>query len=71
MKKFSIFFIVTWILLSGWCLADVPADQQIKNTMADIARYEKQFAGKSSVNPSNIKQTLKLLKSRISAQIVE
>ena len=38
-----------------------PADSNIKGALYDIEKYEKQFAGKTSVNPSTVKRTLKLL----------
>jgi len=38
-----------------------PADSVIKHALADIERYEKQFAGKTSASAASVKRTLKLL----------
>ena len=38
-----------------------PADSQIKSALTDIVKYEKQFQGKTAVNASTVKRTLKLL----------
>lgn len=38
-----------------------PADAQIKSALADIQKFEAQFAGNSSPNPATVNRTLKLL----------
>lgn len=52
---------VYWVLGSSWSLAEDPVDNQVKNALADIARFETHFSGKSSVSASQVKRTLKLL----------
>jgi hypothetical protein len=53
--------IVCWVLGSNWSLAEDPVDNQVKNALADITRFETQFSGKSSVSASQVKRTLRLL----------
>lgn len=38
-----------------------PADNQIKGALYDTEKYEKQFGGQSSANPSSVNRSLKLL----------
>lgn len=61
MKKICITLLLCYPFSSGWCLAAEPADNQIKSALADITKYENQFAGKTSVNPSTVKRSLRLL----------
>lgn len=62
MRLLQIVAFVSVILGPQWVLAEDPVDSHVKNALADIERYENQFAGKTSVNASTIKRTLKLLK---------
>jgi hypothetical protein len=61
MKKIMMSALVCWVLGSGWSLAAEPVDNHVKNALLDIARYEKQFAGKTSAIASTVKRSLKLL----------
>ncbi len=61
MKKLLIAVLACWALGSGWSLAAEPVDNHVKNALLDIARYEKQFAGKTSASASMVKRSLKLL----------
>ena len=59
----------SWLLSIGFILvlfasstyAAEPADNQIKNALIDIQKYEQQFSGATQANPSSIKRSLKLL----------
>lgn len=61
MKTIMYILLICSVLSSGWVGAASNADRQIENVVADISRYEKQFAGQASVSPNTIKRTLKLL----------
>jgi len=61
MKKLLISAIVCWVLASGPSLAVEPVDSYVKGALVDLARYEKQFAGKTSANAATVKRTLRLL----------
>ncbi len=61
MKKRLIAVMVYGVFSAGWSLAAEPVDNHVKGALADIERYEKQFAGKTSANASTVKRTLKLL----------
>jgi hypothetical protein len=49
------------LLLPISALAATPADNQIKNALYDIDRYEKQIAGKTTLSKATANRTLKLL----------
>ncbi|MCZ6671807.1 MAG: hypothetical protein O7C75_02595, partial [Verrucomicrobia bacterium] len=61
MKPFWKAIVVCWILGNVWSLAEEPVDNQVKNALVDIAKYENQFAGQTSANPATVKRSLKLL----------
>ena len=62
MKKYTrtLLFFAT-LICAGPTLAGSNTDRQIESVMADLSRYEQQFAGKPDVNPNSVKRTLKLL----------
>ena len=49
-------------IFMGTAVADTAVDKNVSDSMADIERYEQQFAGKTNVNKSTVNRTLKLLK---------
>ncbi len=62
MRKGLIALIVGGILSTGISYTIAAPDREIIAAVADIAKYEKQFAGKTSVSKSTANRTLKLLK---------
>ena len=61
MKKLSFILLLSCLFFAGLLAAQTPVDSQVANALADIEKYESQFAGKTNVNPSTIKRSLKLL----------
>ena len=61
MKKWLQFINFILFLIVSTAFATEVADNQIKNALHDIQKYEQQFAGSTQANPSTIKRTLKLL----------
>lgn len=61
MNKLTVFLSLLVIPLTLQLKAAEPADNQIKGAIMDIERYEKQFSGQTSANPSSVKRSLKLL----------
>ncbi len=59
-KLISFLFLI--FIFIGPAHADTGIDRQVKNALADITKYEQQFAGQTSVNKNSVKRTLKLLK---------
>ncbi|MBL4850877.1 MAG: hypothetical protein JKY90_01155 [Gammaproteobacteria bacterium] len=58
--------IIIFLLLVVFCSVTSisvasPADKQVESALADISKYEDQFAGKATVQSNTIKRTLKLL----------
>ncbi len=61
MRFVKIIAFVSVMLAPQLGLADDPVDNHVKSALADIERYENQFEGKTNVNASTVKRTLKLL----------
>ena len=61
MKRPWMILSLVWLVGAAWSCAQAPADGQIKSALADIEKYERQFAGNAPANPSTVKRTLKLL----------
>lgn len=61
MNRFLKTTLAVWSLGLTCIFAAEPADNQIKGALMDIERYEKQFAGATSANPSTVNRSLKLL----------
>lgn len=61
MNKYWITLSLTLILAAGLCPGQDAVDNNVKGALIDIAKYESQFAGQTSANPSTVKRTLKLL----------
>lgn len=60
-RLISAIFLFSFIFVSA-AFADTTVDKNVSDAMADIEKYEQQFAGKSSINKSAVNRTLKLLK---------
>ena len=60
MKRLSCLLSLVWLVGALGVHAQAPADSNIKAALADIEKFERQFAG-SSANPNSVRRTLKLL----------
>ncbi|WP_339635646.1 hypothetical protein [uncultured Sneathiella sp.] len=60
-RLISAVILISFIIM-GAAIADTAVDKNISDAMADIERYEQQFAGRTSANKSTVNRTLKLLK---------
>ena len=61
MKKIILLVLLGSYLCGSLVGASSHEDRQISNALNDIVKYEKQFAGKTSVRSNTIKRSLKLL----------
>ena len=62
MRKGLIALVVIGILSSGIPYVFAAPDRETRAAIADIVRYEKQFAGQTSVSKPTAKRTIRLLK---------
>ncbi len=62
MRKKLFALVLVWMLSFGISYVNAAPDRETAGALADIVKYEKQFAGQTSVSKSTANRTLKLLK---------